>query len=107
MTTTEQYVAGSELPSIEITWKDTEGNLIDLTAYALELRIGTEPVTIKTTGLTPAATAPNATIDWEVDDLALEQGVYPCQLWATRISDSKDRDPYEFSLRITKALVAP
>jgi hypothetical protein len=89
------WVIGDELPSIEITWKDSNGNVIDLTGYTFRLRLALDGVTAleKTAGITGAATAPNITIDWSVDELAALTGgqVYTAQLRARRTSDNKDR----------------
>jgi hypothetical protein len=106
---TIQYVAGSELPSVDVTWRDSSGNLIDLTEYTLTLRmrLGQSDPILKTTGLTPAATEPNAVIAWSDGELDIPPGVYSCQLWAQRISDGLDRDPYAFRLQILAAIPTP
>lgn len=101
---TIEYVQGSELPSVVVSWKDDQGVIIDLTGYTFELRTDTTPTTIKITGITGAATDPNVTIDWAAGELdAIVPGAYSAQLWARRTSDSKDR-VLPLTLRITAAI---
>jgi hypothetical protein len=106
---TIQYVAGSELPSIDVTWRDSSGDVIDLTAYTLSLRmqLGSNDPILKVSGLTPAASEPNVVITWSDGELDIPPGVYSCQLWAKRIADGLDRDPYTFRLQILAAIPTP
>lgn len=90
------YTVGDELPSLAVTWKDSDGNLIDFSgSFTWRLRLALNNVTVleKTTGITGAATDPNVTIDWAVGELDNLSGgnSYAAQLRARRTSDSKDR----------------
>lgn len=90
------YVAGSDLPDLQLHWRDADKATIDLsTGWTVEARIGKmreAPTVTKTTGITLAATDPNVTIAWsdgELDGLAV--GKYQLLLVATRDSDGKER----------------
>lgn len=81
-------VQGAELPPIQRTWLDDDGNPVDLTGHTLSLRIDTKPTpTVKTTGVAGDAQGV-VTITWtpgETDNIA--QGSYACQVWAKNGSD--------------------
>lgn len=94
-----RYRKGAELPSIELTWEDTDGEVIDFSAgwtftVTVAPRGETTASFTKTTGITGAAGPPNVTIAWattgELNSLAA--GAYDLQLRARRAADSKDRD---------------
>ncbi|MGH6691764.1 MAG: hypothetical protein ACREF4_13920, partial [Gammaproteobacteria bacterium] len=89
-----EYTVGAELPDTHITWRDSSGNLIDfLTGHTFQLRINTTPTTtIKSTGITGAATDPNITIQFTTGELAaIAPAQYIAQLWANRTADNRDR----------------
>lgn len=92
-----EYIQGSDLPDLTITWKDSSQVLIDFSSgYTFNLKIGNPSSTAlitKTTGITGAATDPNVTIAWATSNElnTLEPGTYAAHLKATRASDSKDR----------------
>lgn len=98
------YTAGAELPALALTWRDPDGDIIDLsTGWTFSLRIDTSPVTEKTSGITGADTAPNVTIAWAAGELDVTPGTYDCQLWARRTADSLDR-VFPFALDIRGAI---
>lgn len=103
------WTIGDELPSLAVTWKDSDGNLIDLTSHTFRLRLALNGVTAleKTIGITGASTDPNITIDWAVGELDNLTGgeVYLAQLRARRTSDSKDRT-LQFSVKTAAELGA-
>lgn len=94
--TTVEYVKGSELPDLAITWTDTNGAVINFeTGWTFTVRIGVEGQAAehtKTTGIDGNATAPNVVIAWsagELDDLAAR--VWACQITAHNEATGKDR----------------
>lgn len=94
--TTVEYVKGSELPDLAITWTDTNGDVINFaTGWTFTVRIGVEGQEAehtKTSGISGAATAPNVTVAWsagELDDLAAR--VWSCQVTARNEATGKDR----------------
>lgn len=103
------YVQGSDLPYIELTWKDTNDVVIDFsTGHTFQLKIGNPgeaALITKTTGITGAATSPNVTIAWaSTGELnTLETGSHIAQLKATRNSDGKDRF-FRFVLPVEPAI---
>lgn len=92
-----QYVVGSELGDLAITWDDSDGDLIDFSSgYTFQVKVGevgSAATFTKTTGCTGAATAPNLVVAWatsgELNDLTA--GNYTVQVAATRTSDGKVR----------------
>lgn len=110
MTSTPTYVAGDELPSLALTWKDTDNNVIDFsTGYTFRLRLvrGNTTALEKTSGIAGAAAAPNVTVDWASGELdGLERGNYQAQLRARRTVDDKDRT-MTFMVTITTEFAAP
>jgi len=108
------FILGAALPDLVGTWKDDDGDLIDLTDYTLdELRIGDKgsaALLVKTSGVTLADTDPNVTISWDVGELdALPvKKVYSCALFLTRTADDKPRVmPFTIYLEDTVATAAP
>jgi hypothetical protein len=90
-----EYVKGSDLADMVVTWQDSEGTPIDMsTGYTFEVKIGRRGATAlitKTTGITGTTTG--LTVAWattaELNTLAA--GDHTIQFTATRTSDSKQR----------------
>ncbi len=84
-----------ELPSTPVTWRDSDGVVVDFSSgwtFTFEASKNGAVVLSKTSGITGAATAPNVTIDWAVDELAaVTADTYSARLIARRVADSKDR----------------
>ena len=107
-----KYRAGAELPDLALTWKDTDGTVIDFSSgwtftVTVTGRGDTVAVFTKTTGITGAAGDPNVTIAWAVagEISVLAVGAYDLQLRARRTADSKDRDyPGGIRLNIVAAI---
>lgn len=100
-----EYIKGAALPNFTDTWTDFDGNTINFsTGYTFIGRIydPTDEVlwSTKTTGFTGAATSPNISISWDVDELDLNPGNYIFFITATRTSDSKKYKTM-YSLRIS------
>lgn len=99
------YLAGSDLPNLEIEWLDSDGAAIDFaTGHTFSLKVGVPGATAlvtKTSGITGAATSPNVTIAWATTGElnTLTPGVYDADLTATRTSDSKHRK-MRFQIRV-------
>jgi hypothetical protein len=92
------YSTTTELPTYPITWTDSTGTVIDFaTGWTFTLKLGfpgRPAVLTKTTGITGAATAPNVTVAWVVDEFAeLDPGTYVLELVARHTSSGKDRGP--------------
>ncbi|MGH9252816.1 MAG: hypothetical protein ACRD0W_25375 [Acidimicrobiales bacterium] len=101
-----EYTVGAELPDTHITWRDSSGNVIDFsTGHTFQLRIATTPTTVKSTGITGAAVAPNIVIQFTTGELAaIAPAQYIAQLWANRTADNRDRNPLPLSIRIVPAI---
>lgn len=89
-----EYVQGAELPDLHITWLDSDGDLIDFSGgWAFEAKVGRRghpAVVTKTSGITGAAAAPNAVVQWDADQLeGLAPGRWVFQLRAR--SAGRDR----------------
>lgn len=106
------YVQGTELPDIQVTWKDSAGVALTFTStpHTFSFRIASTPAFTKGTlggaqvGITRADTAPNVTIAFSAGDLdSIVPGTYRGQLWARRTSDSKDRQPLPFDFIVEPA----
>lgn len=106
------YVQGTELPDIQVTWKDSTGTVIPFVAqpHTFSFRVASQPALNKgtlggsQTGITPADVAPNVTIVFSAGDLdSIVPGTYSGQLWARRTADSKDRQPVRFDFTIDPA----
>lgn len=85
---TVQYKAGSSLPNVELTWKDSDGNVRDFSAgWTFTARVGTAgqaALIQKTTGITGAAVAPNVVIAWADGELdVLPSGAHTVDVVAT------------------------
>lgn len=94
--TTVEYVKGSELPDLAITWTDTNGDVINFeTGWTFTVRVGVagqEAEITKETGIDGSATAPNVVVSWsagELDDLVAR--VWACQITARNTATGKDR----------------
>lgn len=91
------YIKGADLPDLTRRWEDHNHNLIDFstgwTFTALIGKIGQPAVIEKTSGMTGAATEPNFTLAWELDELDdLEPNqAYTIDVTAVRASDGKER----------------
>jgi hypothetical protein len=93
------YIQGAELPDIEVTWNDSDGNAIDFTSgWTFTLRIGQTGQAAsleKTTGITGSSGVggtPNVVISWSSTELeTLAVNSYKMQLIARNTSSGKDR----------------
>jgi hypothetical protein len=89
------YVLGSEDPTYQVTWTDSNGAVIDFSAvgWSFELKLGfpgRDAVLTKTSGIVGAATAPNITVTWAATDLDdLDPGTYVLQLTPTLAGRSR------------------
>lgn len=102
------YNAAAELPDATFAWRDDDKNLIDFSSgFSFQLKLSLDGKTAdltKVDGFTGAATDPNVTVSWDVDELSvLAPGPYSGQLRARRDSDSKDRY-LTFSLRVDRTI---
>lgn len=90
----------AEIPDRTFTWIDAGTGLpIPFTTqpHTFELRIATFPITSKTTGIFGVDADPNVLITFAENELdPLIPGHYYAQLWATRVSDGKEREPIDF-----------
>lgn len=90
------YIAGSDLPSLDIDWQDADGNTIDFSSgFTFEVKVGKIGRTAaftKTSGVTGAATDPNISITWADGELdGLSKGTWTILVIATRTSDGLQR----------------
>lgn len=101
MTTSTEYVAGSERPALVIQLLDDAGAVIDLSGYTCSLKIGDPTTTLltKTTGI--AGSASGITATWAAGELALTPGTYLGEAIATSGGLDYRR---QFSITITPAL---
>jgi hypothetical protein len=84
---TLRYTKGDEDP-LKITWPKDDGTLYDFSSgFTFRARIGNPAqaaLVQKTTGFTGAATAPNLTVAWAVNELnAIPAGSYHLDVTAT------------------------
>lgn len=91
-----KYFKGAEHPDIALTWTDSSGAIIDLSAgFTFELKIGhggRPALLTKTLGITGAQTAPNLTIVFAATELDnVPAGMYEVQIRANQTSTNKDR----------------
>lgn len=87
------YLTTSEYPSVQLTWNDSNGNLINFASgytFTVILSKNSTAVLTKTSGIVGAATAPNITINWAVGELDIAAGNYSMYVIA-RDGASKDR----------------
>ncbi len=97
-------IEGSDLPDFVLNWSEN-GEIVDLSvlhSYVLTVTKEGEdtPAITKGSGITGAATLPNATIVWEAGERSvLTEGTYRGRLVATRASDGRARI-FPFSFRI-------
>lgn len=99
-----------ELPDLALSWRSSDGQLIDLSAsHTYQLRVAEAAtrrvVLTKTSGFTGAATDPNLTIAWSAGELSvLAPGRrYLAQIRARRTSDNKDR-LLDFAIHVNRVL---
>lgn len=92
------YFVGSDLPDLDVTWQDSERNVIDFSlGYAFVVKIAaagsSTALVTKISGITGDSSAPNVTVAWsttgELNDLS--PGRYMLQITATRSADGKQR----------------
>lgn len=105
------YIAGAELPDLAITWRASNGDVIDFSSgWTFTVKVGKpwgEAEIVKTNGVTGAAAAPNVTVAWAAGELdGLDPGDYDLEVLARRMSDNKDR-AMKATLRIAAALTLP
>lgn len=94
------YIQGAELPDIEVTWKDSDGAVIDFsTGFTFTVRlgqIGQVATLTKTTGITPSATTPNLVISWSNTEIeSLAANTYTMEVIARHTSSGKDRKMHD------------
>lgn len=90
------YYKGAELPTVEVTWLDSNGAVINFsTGYTFTVKIGNpgqSALLTKTNGITGSATSPNIVIDWATGDLAgLAPDTYDMDITANLTAGNKDR----------------
>jgi hypothetical protein len=105
------YIQSAELPDIQITWRDSDGDIIDYsTGWTFIVRIGMlgqSAVLEKTTGVVGNNTAPNIVITWSSTELnTLATGTYVLQVVARETASGKDRVMAD-SITITPQVLAP
>jgi hypothetical protein len=104
------YIQGAELPDILVTWRDSDGAIINFSSgWTFTLRLGQlgQAAILTKTDLVGAATAPNLTISWsntEIENLAAQ--TYTMQIIARHVATGKDRKMTD-SLTITPQVLAP
>lgn len=85
MSTRIEYVAGAELPPLQLQLVDESNAIIDLTGATGSLKLSTDADTTaaltKTTGLT--FNTSGVTVAWAANDLELTAGTYLGQITAT------------------------
>lgn len=75
-------VQAAELPALQRTWLDADGDPVDLSGSTLTLRIGTPTPILKSTGVTGDANGV-VTITWTAGELdSAPVGIYSAQVWA-------------------------
>lgn len=94
------YIQGAELPDIEVTWRDSDGSIIDYsTGYTFTIllgQLGQVATLTKTTGIVGDNTAPNLLITWsntEIESLAV--ATYVMQITARHTATGKDRKMHD------------
>lgn len=90
------YIQGAELPDVEITWKDSDGEVIDFsTGWTFTVRIGVlgqAAVLEKTAGVVGTGAAPNVLISWTAVELEnIPVNTYALQVIARHTASGKDR----------------
>lgn len=105
------YIQGAELPDVEITWRDSDGTVIDFsTGWTFIVRIGTTgqaAVLEKTAGITGDNTSPNLIISWSNTELeTIPVGPYDLQVIARQTVSGKDRK-FSDSLTIDPQVLPP
>lgn len=109
--TTITITVGSELPDLTFHWQDSAGNTIDFSSgFSWVLRVGHAGAGVleKSSGITGSATNPNVTVTFSVNEWDnVAPGIYEATLTPRRTSDSKDREPLRFGVRVLPAIPAP
>jgi hypothetical protein len=91
------YIKGAELNDVALTWNHPVSGLYTdfITDWTFTVFIGTlggAAAVTKTTGITPAAIAPNILIAWAADELdALPVGEHTAEIEAKHTPTNKDR----------------
>lgn len=110
---TIEYKQTTELPDLQVTWKDSTGTVIPFVSqpHTFSFRVASVPsVTVGTlggsqTGITLSDAAPNVTVAFAAGTFdSPAPGTYSGQLWARRTSDSKDRQPVTFDFTVGAAI---
>lgn len=105
------YIQSAELPDIEITWRDSDGAIIDfVSGWTFTVRVGVlgqAAILEKTTGITGNNTAPNLVISWSSTELnTMATGTYVLQVVARNTASGKDRAMAD-TITITPQVLAP
>ncbi len=89
-----QMIEGADLPDLALTWKDRDGNVLNLSSYTFTVKVGPEggaASITKTSGITGSSTAPNIVVAWTVTEIGtLSAGRYVIEVIATA-TDSRER----------------
>src|SRR5688572_24863757 len=95
-----EYIQGAELPDIEVTWRDSDGSIIDYsTGYTFTVRVGQlgqAAVLTKVTGITGDNTVPNIIISWSNTEIeSLPAATYVLEVIARHTATGKDRKMHD------------
>jgi len=101
MSTSTEYVAGSERPALVVQLLDDDGAVIDLTGYTCSLKIGDPTTTVLTKTSQVVGSASGITVTFSAGELALTPGTYLGEAIATSGGLDYRR---QFSITITPAL---
>lgn len=99
-----EYIRGASLPDWGVNWTTADGTTIDYSSgWTFEGRMVNSQTYVeaftKTSGITGAATSPNVTVQWTVNELDITPGEYVFYLEATQTSTSKKRvSNYDFRI---------
>lgn len=102
-----EYIQGSSLPDWGASWLDADGAVIDFSSgwTFVGHMVNTKTYEVefaKTTGISGAATEPNITTQWDVDELDIPAADYTWYIFATNTGTSKTRIS-NFHVRIVDA----
>jgi hypothetical protein len=101
MSTSTEYVAGSERPALVVQLLDDDGAVIDLTGYTCSLKIGDPTTTVLTKTAGVVGSASGITVTWSASELAIQPATYLGEAIATSGGLDYRR---QFSITITPAL---
>lgn len=101
MSTSTEYVAGSERPALVIQLLDDDGAVIDLSGYTCSLKIGDPTTTVLTKTSGVVGSESGITVTFSAGELALTPGTYLGEAIATSGGLDYRR---QFSITITPAL---